>query len=347
PSDDTYVLTLTKGTAKDGDIKANVEVTGLPSGLDYTAEGDSSANTITITVSGTASQAVQTDLDNVSVLVKAGAVSETTATDSAANATFEVKKYVAAPAVGQLTFDATDKQIKMASGDKTVDPSDDTYVLTLTKGTAKDGDIKANVEVTGLPSGLDYTAEGDSSANTITITVSGTASQAVQTDLDNVSVLVKAGAVSETTATDSAANATFEVKKYVAAPAVGQLTFDATDKQIKMASGDKTVDPSDDTYVLTLTKGTAKDGDVKANVEVTGLPSGLDYTAEGDSSANTITITVSGTASQAVQTDLDNVSVLVKAGAVSETTATDSAANATFEVKKYVAPAIGQLTFDA
>ncbi|MGS2562522.1 hypothetical protein I4O98_014980 [Clostridioides difficile] len=33
-----------------------------------------------------------------------------------------------------------------------------------------------------------------------------------------------------------------------------------------MASGDKTVDPSDDTYVLTLTKGTAKDGDVKANV---------------------------------------------------------------------------------
>ncbi|MGX4472735.1 hypothetical protein ACWJV4_19275, partial [Clostridioides difficile] len=251
PSDDTYVLTLTKGTAKDGDVKANVEVTGLPSGLDYTAEGDSSANTITITVSGTASQAVQTDLDNVSVLVKAGAVSETTATDSAANATFEVKKYVAAPAVGQLTFDATDKQIKMASGDKTVDPSDDTYVLTLTKGTAKDGDIKANVEVTGLPSGLDYTAEGDSSANTITITVSGTASQAVQTDLDNVSVLVKAGAVSETTATDSAANATFEVKKYVAAPAVGQLTFDATDKQIKMASGDKTVDPSDDTYVLT------------------------------------------------------------------------------------------------
>ncbi|MGV9066110.1 hypothetical protein I5860_017005 [Clostridioides difficile] len=52
-------------------MKANVEVTGLPSGLDYTAEGDSSANTITITVSGTASQAVQTDLDNVSVLVKA------------------------------------------------------------------------------------------------------------------------------------------------------------------------------------------------------------------------------------------------------------------------------------
>ncbi|MCU5794580.1 hypothetical protein J4G20_07620, partial [Clostridioides difficile] len=153
----------------------------------------------------------------------------------------------------------------------------------------------ANVEVTGLPSGLDYTAEGNRSANTITITVSGTANQAVQTDLDNVSVLVKAGAVSETTATDSAANATFEVKKYVA-PAIGQLTFDATDKQIKMASGDKTVDPSDNTYVLTLTKGTAKDGDVKANVEVTGLPSGLDYTAEGNRSANTITITVSGTA---------------------------------------------------
>ncbi|MGV9066109.1 hypothetical protein I5860_016995 [Clostridioides difficile] len=35
-----------------------------------------------MTVSRTASQAVQTDLDNVSVLVKAGAVSETTATDS-------------------------------------------------------------------------------------------------------------------------------------------------------------------------------------------------------------------------------------------------------------------------
>ncbi|MFL8275132.1 hypothetical protein, partial [Clostridioides difficile] len=35
--------------------------------------------------------------NNVSVLVKAGAVSETTATDSVANATFEVKKHVAAP----------------------------------------------------------------------------------------------------------------------------------------------------------------------------------------------------------------------------------------------------------
>ncbi|HBE9263900.1 TPA: hypothetical protein KNH45_003247, partial [Clostridioides difficile] len=244
--------------------------------------------------------------------------------------------------VGQLTFDATDKQIKMVSGDKTVDPSDNTYVLKLTKGTVKDGDVKANVEVTGLPSGLDYTALGDSSSNTITITVSGTASQALQADLDNVSVLVKAGAVSETTATDSVANATFEVKKHVA-PAVGQLTFDATDKQIKMASGDETVDPSDNTYVLKLTKGTVKDGDVKANVEVTGLPSGLDYTALGDSSSNTITITVSGTASQALQADLNNVSVLVKAGAVSETTATDSVANATFEVKKHVAAPISTI----
>ncbi|NJI57763.1 cell wall-binding repeat-containing protein, partial [Clostridioides difficile] len=78
------------------------------------------------------------------------------------------------------------------------------------------------------------------------------ASQSIQNDLNNVSVLVKAGAVSGTGATDSIANTTFEIKKYVA-PAIGQLTFDATDKQIKMASGDKTVDPSDDTYVLTLT----------------------------------------------------------------------------------------------
>ncbi|MGV9066114.1 hypothetical protein I5860_017030 [Clostridioides difficile] len=56
------------------------------------------------------------------------------------------------------------------------------------------------------------------------------------------------------------------------------------------------VDHPDDTYVLTLTKGTAKDGDVKANVEVTGLPSGLNYTAEEIHQPNTITITVSGTA---------------------------------------------------
>ncbi|NMS92075.1 hypothetical protein HGQ85_19550, partial [Clostridioides difficile] len=127
----------------------------------------------------------------------------------------------------------------------------------------------------------DYTAVGNTSANTITVTVSGTANPAVQNDLDNVSVLVKAGAVSEATATDSTANTTFEVKKYVAAPAVGQLTFDATDKQIKMASGDEMVDPSDNEYVLTLTNGTVTNGDVKANVEVTGLPSGLDYTAVG------------------------------------------------------------------
>ncbi|OJT89967.1 hypothetical protein BM534_04275 [Clostridioides difficile] len=123
--------------------------------------------------------------------------------------------------------------------------------------------------------------------------------------------------------------------------------MNATDKQIKMASGDKTVDPSDNTYILKLTNGTVKDGDVKANVKVAGLPSGLDYTAVGNRSANTITITVSGTASQSIQNDLNNVSVLVKAGAVSGTGATDSIANTTFEIKKYVAPAIGQLTFDA
>ncbi|OJT92722.1 hypothetical protein BM535_08420 [Clostridioides difficile] len=50
-----------------------------------------------------------------------------------------------APAIGQLTFDATDKQIKMASGDKTVDPSDDTYVLTLQKEQQR-WRCKANVE---------------------------------------------------------------------------------------------------------------------------------------------------------------------------------------------------------
>ncbi|OJT89966.1 hypothetical protein BM534_04270 [Clostridioides difficile] len=49
-------------------------------GYDYTAEGDSSANTITITsIRNSKPSSIKLDLDNVSVLVKAGAVSETTA----------------------------------------------------------------------------------------------------------------------------------------------------------------------------------------------------------------------------------------------------------------------------
>ncbi|WP_413927229.1 hypothetical protein, partial [Clostridioides sp. ZZV14-6048] len=67
-----------------------------------------------------------------------------------------------------MAFTATDDTIKMDSDDTSVDQTDNTYVLTLTNGTVKDGDMKANIDITGLPAGLDYTALGSTSANTIT-----------------------------------------------------------------------------------------------------------------------------------------------------------------------------------
>ncbi|MCC0732990.1 hypothetical protein, partial [Clostridioides sp. ZZV14-6048] len=84
------------------------------------------------------------------------AVSGTGAIDSDANSSFKIKKYVA-PAVGKIAFTATDDTIKMDSDDTSVDQTDNTYVLTLTNGTVKDGDMKANIDITGLPAGLDYT----------------------------------------------------------------------------------------------------------------------------------------------------------------------------------------------
>ncbi|MCC0732982.1 cell wall-binding repeat-containing protein, partial [Clostridioides sp. ZZV14-6048] len=99
-----------------GDMKANIDITGLPAGLDYTALGSTSANTITITITGQANQAVGVDIDNVSVTVKKEAVSGTGAIDSDANSSFKIKKYVA-PAVGKIAFTATDDTIKMDSDD--------------------------------------------------------------------------------------------------------------------------------------------------------------------------------------------------------------------------------------
>ncbi|MCC0732886.1 hypothetical protein KGF44_19900, partial [Clostridioides sp. ZZV14-6048] len=74
--------------------------------LDYTALGSTSANTITITITGQANQAVGADIDNVSVTVKKEAVSGTGAIDSDANSAFKIKKYVVAPisTVGRIAF---------------------------------------------------------------------------------------------------------------------------------------------------------------------------------------------------------------------------------------------------
>ncbi|NPV91437.1 MAG: hypothetical protein HPY50_11770 [Firmicutes bacterium] len=217
----------------------------------------------------------------------------------------------------KVTGNATDADVNMDTGNTAVS-ANNTWVLNITQGTVK-GDVSASdLDISGMPFGLSATA-AKGAANSIVITVAGTASPAVGSTA-NVSIVVKGSAVTETEATDSAAIA---VMVNPAAVAPIQVAGTAGDAAVTMASGNTAVSPGDNTWTIDITQGTVKGVVSASDLILTGMPAGLNAAA-AKGTGNAIVVTVAGAASPAVST-VANVGIVVKGSAVTETGATDSA----------------------
>ncbi|MCL6635151.1 MAG: DUF4430 domain-containing protein, partial [Peptococcaceae bacterium] len=96
---------------------------------------------------------------------------------------------------------AADPSVTLAAGNRTVGAGDQSWTIEVTSGTVKEDVSAADLTITGLPAGLSASvARGE--GNTIVITVSGTAQQAVGR-LTTVSVAVRGVTVTEPGAADS------------------------------------------------------------------------------------------------------------------------------------------------
>jgi hypothetical protein len=97
----------------------------------------------------------------------------------------------------------------------------------------------------------------------------------------------------------------------------------ATDDTAILQIDNKTPSARDKTWEINVTSGTVKTGVAKADVTLSGLPAGLDYTA-AKGTGNTIVITLTGAATTALTADA-TVTATIKGSAVTEADAQDSA----------------------
>jgi LPXTG-motif cell wall-anchored protein len=97
----------------------------------------------------------------------------------------------------------------------------------------------------------------------------------------------------------------------------------AADDTAILQIDNKTPSARDKTWEISVTSGTVKAGIAKADVTLTGLPAGLDYTA-AKGTGNTIVITLTGAATTALTADA-TVTAVIEGSAVTEADAQDSA----------------------
>ncbi len=124
---------------------------------------------------------------------------------------------------------AIDPSVTMAAGNTAVAAGDNSWTINVVTGTVKDGLSAEDVVLTGLPPGLSA-AVTKGTGNTILVTVSGTAGQAVNS-LTTVSVVVKGGAVTEPGMADSLP---VSVHLSPAALSAGQVTVTGEQKDITL-----------------------------------------------------------------------------------------------------------------
>ncbi|HWP96129.1 MAG TPA: stalk domain-containing protein [Syntrophomonadaceae bacterium] len=105
---------------------------------------------------------------------------------------------------GKVEGTVIDSSVTMASGNTVVNSSDNEWEIDVTTGTVKGSsgdDLTPDLTLTGLPTGLSWTAQ-NAGANKIQIIVSGTASPALSSKA-SVSVIIKCSAVTDVGASDS------------------------------------------------------------------------------------------------------------------------------------------------
>ena len=337
-NDGTWTISVTTGTlkgTKGDDITSYVTLSNLPAGLTYTAKNGGD-NTIVITLSGAATTALTADVA-VTAVIKAGAVSETGAKNSAAITLNlccmgEATTLVLTNEAGGYLLDTL---ISDGYGGDTM-----YQIVSLLQPSSNGAIPKKFVELlASCPAGSEiFTATlksmvdngtypiGVNSDGTLLIadisgkdfygktgysTYAGTGSDELFTYASSSTYYIAVGSVVINT------NTTY-YKAFAVAWSGGFAAGTASDSSVTMASGNTVASSSDNTWDIAVTSGTltgVSGTDLTNCVTVTGLPSGLSYTAVNGGN-NDIVITVSGTANSAL-TSTATVSVVVKADAVS------------------------------
>jgi|GEM_PF-4538269 len=310
-TDSKWVINVTSGTVKPSGLQtSDITVTNLPSNLNIASVAKGTGNTLEVTVAGTALSAVNT-ATTVNIVINGTAVTESQAQNSAAVAV------ILNPALNRVAGSATDSTVQMASGNTSIDSSNNKWVITLTGGTVKASGLSLTDVTVSLPANLSIaTIAKASGSNAIELTLSGTATSAITTTT-SVNVVVKSTAVSESGLQDSLPIACSLV------PSATKVTGTATDANIKMASGNTSIDSTDNKWVITLSAGTVKAGLSLTDVSVS-LPANLSVaTIAKAAGSNAIELTVTGTATSAI-TSPTAINVVVRGSAVNETGLQDS-----------------------
>jgi prepilin-type N-terminal cleavage/methylation domain-containing protein len=200
------------------------------------------------------------------------------------------------------------------TGNKSVYSGDNSWEIVMSYVTLKSSISASDITITGMPSGLSYSVQYVN-GSTLKVTVSGTASSAIS-GVQNLSMVIKPSAVTNTNALASGP---------ISVRLVPYTTIAATvsDATIGLAADKIAIDPSNNSWVISLSNATLSTGFGSGNIKVSGLPAGLSYTAAGTSGGNTINIVVSGAATTAISTTT-SVSLTVLASAVNGSYIIDS-----------------------
>ncbi|MEF3306755.1 hypothetical protein PV407_26815, partial [Paenibacillus sp. GYB003] len=121
---------------------------------------------------------------------------------------------------------ATDNSITMEAGNTTVSATDNKWVINVTTGTLNPAVTEADLNITGLPTGLTFTAV-KGTGNTIDITVGGTATSTVTTPTA-VNVIVKGSAVTDGSTDSAPINVTVNPAPDTTAPALSATSASGT-----------------------------------------------------------------------------------------------------------------------
>ena len=200
--DQSWSIDITNGTVKDKlQAGEDIIIEGLPAGLSYTSR-KGTRNNIIITVSGKVSEqeeAISTTRE-VSIKVLPSAVKEAWVLEKA-----ELTVKIYPGGVIHVRAQAKDDSIRLLAPDfKTPDPEDDSWEIHITRGTVKKEVDKDDIELIGLPAGLDYDLKAGL-GNTLLITVFGLMEVPFDQSLSALQLVVKGSAVTEEGAIDAPA----------------------------------------------------------------------------------------------------------------------------------------------
>ncbi|MBP7215346.1 MAG: hypothetical protein KBA52_06915, partial [Candidatus Kapabacteria bacterium] len=337
----SWEINVTAGTVKDNVTKTDITLSGLPSGLDYTA-AKGTGNTIVITLTGTANAALSSDKP-ITATIKGSAVTESGAQASTGitlklRFIYTVNSFVITDEgesnfiqslidsgctnlYGALTYlydhlpagAPTDLSIRMDSLIKTIescDLSSEVYTASLNDFTGGNSPVGINADGTYIRADFsvsDYSGEKYT-------TYDGNAKYTYPLDFSQDCIYIGSNIFD-----DGGVEIEIQYKAFAVAWSPSDtftVAGTATDDIAILQIDNKTPSYRNSTWEINVTAGTVKANVTKTDITLSGLPSGLDYTvAKG--TVNSIVITLTGKANIALSSD-KTITAIIKGSAVTE-----------------------------